>query len=732
MFFVKLLVLVLLSFNLYAQNTYMNSISFEKIKKLVEKEEQIAVAYKQYILANANAPTSMNDLSLYLPKGFSKINPFGREMKLSTEKIEDELPSNIKVISNISDYYYSNENRKYTKAPFSSNNNKVGIDLTSKEKYILEFKDLITLDKSLALNKYHLDTNGVLHWYDASGIYKFSIDKDLIIGSSVTMFDENGDITPEFINLFDGKKVLYAGQTVFYLQNNLANEYINLGEMGGFVRVSGQKKDIGKTILQFTRRSGGIIVNGDIYTWGNNANKIAGFNNNSYKNIDGNNGTGNPIITTLLRAKAKTYNSAIDDKKYFSSPLRPKFIDFSSDVWHSTCGITTKGELYCGGKDALLNNYIDFEGYDRTIQDDTEVLHRSLFFDGINQKAKKIFPLENTWLVLANTSIDENGNDYNGELYYWGKDHQKGWSGTGSRDITNVRIPTKILIENNNAEVKIRDLTFALTIGFRRVAVLSDEGDVYTWGLDTQSTETTNTCTQTIESVEVNLCEPLKVNSNIKFVSILGGQQTFVTKDEQGNFYRISQPNGYFPKVDKINDLIKVYPDYIENDDIDILSVDISSKLIAGVINEYDSYGQGIVWVNSKNQLKGDYFTGENKDDALFNAAINKIKWKKIRVVEDKNGMCGIDIYNQMYCWGAMSFYAGDNAAGNTFMLPIFNANLHDLDKDYLLAAGGKADGKISNVSNMTSGDWSRGTNGEYFMKYPTYIGGFNYEFTFK
>lgn len=732
MFFVKLLVLVLLSFNLYAQNTYMNSISFEKIKKLVEKEEQIAVAYKQYILANANAPTSMNDLSLYLPKGFSKINPFGREMKLSTEKIEDELPSNIKVISNISDYYYSNENRKYTKAPFSSNNNKVGIDLTSKEKYILEFKDLITLDKSLALNKYHLDTNGVLHWYDASGIYKFSIDKDLIIGSSVTMFDENGDITPEFINLFDGKKVLYAGQTVFYLQNNLANEYINLGEMGGFVRVSGQKKDIGKTILQFTRRSGGIIVNGDIYTWGNNANKIAGFNNNSYKNIDGNNGTGNPIITTLLRAKAKTYNSAIDDKKYFSSPLRPKFIDFSSDVWHSTCGITTKGELYCGGKDALLNNYIDFEGYDRTIQDDTEVLHRSLFFDGINQKAKKIFPLENTWLVLANTSIDENGNDYNGELYYWGKDHQKGWSGTGSRDITNVRIPTKILIENNNAEVKIRDLTFALTIGFRRVAVLSDEGDVYTWGLDTQSTETTNTCTQTIESVEVNLCEPLKVNSNIKFVSILGGQQTFVTKDEQGNFYRISQPNGYFPKVDKINDLIKVYPDYIENDDIDILSVDISSKLIAGVINEYDSYGQGIVWVNSKNQLKGDYFTGENKDDALFNAAINKIKWKKIRVVEDKNGMCGIDIYNQMYCWGAMSFYAGDNAAGNTFMLPIFNANLHDLDKDYLLAAGGYADGKISNVSNMTSGDWSRGTNGEYFMKYPTYIGGFNYEFTFK
>mgnify|MGYP005992952751 CR=1 FL=1 len=148
---------------------------------------------------------------------------------------------------------------------------------------------------------------------------------------------------------------------------------------------------------------------------------------------------------------------------------------------------------------------------------------------------------------------------------------------------------------------------------------------------------------------------------------------------------------------------------------------------------------KGIVWVNGNNELKGDYFTSQNINDNLFKDSIAKIKWKKIKVIDDDNGMCGIDIYNQMYCWGIMSFYRENTTSydsldkmGNTFMIPVFNTNLYDLNKDYLVA-----EGDMPNIlTNMTSGDWvttnKDGINGAFFMKYPTYIGGFNYEFEFK
>ena len=54
-------------------------------------------------------------------------------------------------------------------------------------------------------------------------------------------------------------------------------EYVYLGEPVGIVKLK-SSRDIGSTIIQFTRRAGGMIVNGDIYTWGNNGNKITGIN----------------------------------------------------------------------------------------------------------------------------------------------------------------------------------------------------------------------------------------------------------------------------------------------------------------------------------------------------------------------------------------------------------------------------------------------------------------------
>ena len=222
------------------------------------------------------------------------------------------------------------------------------------------------------------------------------------------------------------------------------------------------------------------------------------------------------------------------------------------------------------------------------------------------------------------------------------------------------------------------------------------------------------------------------MTSSKKFESIQGGLEAFIAVDSEGKYYKVYQPKSKKIQVISVEDTIKNYSEYNADDDAELLPVDFSSKLSGSSL----LINQGIVWVNSKNELKGDYYTYENKNDELFKNAIAKIKWKKIKVIQDDNGMCGIDVNNQMYCWGIQSFYRSGNSysdyMGNTFMIPVFNTNLYDSNKDFLVAEGGYN----GYLTTITSGNWettnSDGKTGAFFMKYPTYIGGFNYEFIFK
>ncbi len=752
MIFIKLFIICLLSITLYSKEMYFDTISLSKIKKVIKKEEQIAKAYKKYVLTKASKPTSIlgsesTSLKTYLPNGFNNSNLFGGSMSLDDTKtyIISSIPSNVK--SALYDKYYSNENRTYSKAPLSKKNHNVSISFSIKETYILSLASEVTSDedtaKSTTTSMYYLDDDGVLHWYNRDTLV-YSLDKSLIIYEDLSRTDLVGGIAPAFKTIIDNNKILSPGQQIFNMEDEIAQEYINIGGDVGIVKLGGTIRDIGETILKFSRRAGGMIVNGDLYTWGNNVLKGVSIGNNTYRTANGTIGNSKAVISVLVKAKSRLYgkknvdnngDGKIDaadivynelyNQNYFSSPLRPKFVDFTSDVYHGTCAITAKGELYCAGDYVLNQTFIDFEGYDRDIKKNTEILHRSVFFDGTNtetvvegkikitKRAKRVFSLLSSWFVLSD----------DGYIYYWGQNHTTlGY--TGASDSESNEEPT--LLATN---IKFKDLTYTISVGFRRMVGLSTTGEIYTWGTDSQIGG--NNCST------ANLCKPKLVKSDITFESILAGQQTVIAKDANGNFYKISQAKDEDAKVENISTLIESHIDYDAAVDGEILSVDISSKAEAGgSIVEYESYGKGIIWVNSKNQLKGDYFTKINKlntytteEETLFKNAINDIDWKIIRMIEDQNGMCGISTENQMYCWGQMVFYQGSNGEtqsriGNTVMLPIFNSNLLDLDKDFLFVE----DYPFSIMKTDKDGVEDK----YFFMKYPTYIGGFNYEFIFK
>lgn len=755
MFLVRLLILIFLSINIFANDDYINSLTLAKVKKLIEKEEEIATAYKKYILEKGSEPSTLSILKTttgYLPSNFSTNNYFGGTISFSTNTHNlisfTTTDNNLK--SNIYDYYYSNKYRTNTKAPLSTNNSDVEIILSTKEKFIYTNKNKITTTKADAVSatagEYYLDTNGVLHWYEG-GTYKFSVDKDLIVDSSVTMINADKTVNTTFKDMV--KDVTYAGQTILQKNSNTdsAEAYVGINENTIVRQNPDVILDTQLGVIQIGKNSGGMIVNGDIYTWGNNLNRITGIDKDTYTKSSGTTGNKTPVINTLVRVRAKIYDNDLADTKdlttfytqnYFSSPLRPRFVDIFSNTKNGTCGITTNGELYCGG----IVSAADKSFGNLFTQVDTvrngEMLYRSTYFDGTTDspKASKIFANNQLWLILSK----------DGDIYRWGYEdtNNNGFSGNGTptfnvssstscvdvctnydwqwynwswhqvctkyrqectttSTINTDKVPEKIT--ENLTSIKFKDISNTLSDGYRKIFALSTTGELYLWGMDT-NIATMPTCNVTWEGVSFNLCQATRITitnstlpENLTFESIHSGRHAIIALGSDGKYYKIEQP------LNK-----KVQVTYLA-DKTSVLSIDLLSD-------------GTVVYVNALNQLISDYFS---TFDDTFKNTINSMLWKSIKVLEDtNNSMCGINTDNQMYCWGVQTYSSTSNSEDNTFMLPVFNTNLFDVNKDYLFVEGGTN----TTPTTMTSGTWLN--NSKFFIKYPTYIGGFNYEFIFK
>ncbi|MDX4013226.1 hypothetical protein Q6A86_09540 [Aliarcobacter skirrowii] len=611
-------------------------------------------------------------------------------------------------------------------------------------------------------NNDNILNNVSLDYYGKDGKYKYSYSTNIgmTFAAGIQFQDENLKVTQTVKDLEIPSEFITLGLSVFdciyggvnQTECRTIKESIAIGP-NNFIRVNPDSISVGETVIYFYRRAGGMIVNGDIYAWGNNGKAITGIKGS--KNFTGSNTNSDSevVVNIAMPLRAKLYddvqNTYNKDKKnehndkyyeqnYFNSPNRPKFIDFFISVYHGACGISTNGEVYCGGTTGGTSNDTAWYNNLDTSKRKGELLYRSNHFNGTtnNKKAKRLFANNQIWHFLS-----EDGN-----VYSWGTDHS-GFSGNGnlSSGFQNHQLISGLS--------NIKDITYITTIGFRRIGAIDEQGTIYIWGAE--GVGGSNPCNRKFESKTYNFCSPVKIepnNSNLSiipnFVSLKGGIDGFVAVDDNGDFYKISQSNNKDDKIqiESIKEKIKTYNSsngngllkYDATKDAKIISADIS-KTISDLKNP-SNFSSGVVWVNEYNELKGDmFFSSSHSNDKYFTDAIKKIKWIQVKVIQEENGICGIDINNQMYCWGMQSYYRNASESmswGNTFMIPVFNTNLYDLDKDFLMVEGAR-----DYLTNISSKEWIGEVYGAdggklhkdaFFIKYPTYIGGFNYEYKFK
>ncbi|MDX4013227.1 hypothetical protein Q6A86_09545 [Aliarcobacter skirrowii] len=116
-------IILFVCINLFASSEF-DILNKKKIDKLIQKEEQIAVAYKKYLIVEAKKPEKIENLTPYLVDGFDFINPFGIKMSIEDGEIKPFIPKNETLLNDMILYYYTNSNRVYTLAPLNKNSNR--------------------------------------------------------------------------------------------------------------------------------------------------------------------------------------------------------------------------------------------------------------------------------------------------------------------------------------------------------------------------------------------------------------------------------------------------------------------------------------------------------------------------------------------------------------------------------------------------------------------------------
>jgi len=611
----KFLFLFFLFINISFANS-QNISRMNALKKVIQKEEYIALAINKYILQTATIPkTSENILDWtklevddYLGSGFNRTNPltsddmyvyydtsshnfFVRGVVIKLSESETNFDSDLSYLYN---FYSSRIFRVNTLAPINTTEEKLLIGsqiiYSSVQKEIVDTLNLASPEvNTIKLDSQDCDVG--TYYYELKGeelTYKYCKSDD-----SVTVYQES----PIYVEDLSDLQYIKAkiGDIAYAKYNGSWYEYYYQGDttppwipeyLGTTLNSDDEDENIEDLILNYIpnakdlvfRRDGGcMLANGDIFCWGNNQYKKAGIEN--YGQLDT---TLSPdYVNTPVMLKVQIDNlSDIDgvtrrDKNWYNNPFRVKFekmamnstnvCGISPIFGYTSDGITRKfgGNLFCNGN--ISSTYFDDleEGVTKT-----SVLKKNFYFDEgkadlLNDNneiyLQDIVMVEDTGIALSDA----------GEIYTFGKNY-KGALGIGSDDKFKVTTePLKIGSENDTT-YPVFEKIFALR-DIKSIGAIDENNEFWIWGERPDGTI---------------FNEPTQLNTSKKFNkdAIYVNTNEFVLKSVDNVFYKTIDNNGK----------------------VDITEVkDSSGALIPNTATSVSVFGDYYLYINENSELMG-------------------------------------------------------------------------------------------------------------------------------
>lgn len=578
------------------------------IKSMIQKEEYIALAVNKYIVQNVVIPKKLNSttnkyeldwdkllVSEYLGENFNKLNP----MLSQIVKTEFDNSNNLfifGVVTQDSDYntdnnylydFYINKAFRINTIPpkdKTKNDLLIGTQVLygDTQKNIVNLlndsKNVILPSMSCTQNQYFYELNdNKLTYKYCKGTYSFDVYQE-----SPIYLENSDDLAYVKAKIGDFAYVKKNGLWYeYYYQGDVTNPWVP-SDSGSILTTTDETITLEDRVLSYIPDakdlvirgdSGCMLANGDIFCWGNNSYKKSGIEN--YGQLD--TSISPAYINTPVMLKVQINDATRKTKKWYNNPYRIKF-DKMTLSSKNVCGISPiydylqNGESYKFGGDLYCNGEITAAFYENIESGTTSsILSRNKFFA-------------------------------------WGKDDLKDDSPT-TRD-----------------EIYIKDI--AMTDD--TIAVLSDEGKIYTLGKNYAGNLGINSSDKFIRAYE-----PVEVvqDNGIFFEKIyaLRDINCFGALDSNKNFWIWGErSNGTaYLKPTRLNDNLRQYnSNYIFVNSTEFILQDVDKNYyrtegdnITVYVNELPSTAVSVTGINENNNWKYLYVSKDLKlygDESLI------------------------------------------------------------------------------------------------------------------
>ncbi|MBU3014367.1 hypothetical protein KO488_06325 [Poseidonibacter lekithochrous] len=679
----RFILLILLLINISFANT-QNISRMNALKKVIQKEEYIALAINKYILQTGSLPLTESkdfdwtklDNEDYLGKNFNKSNPLTSKYidvyyKSGNFFIKGVIDDNISYDEDLKylyNFYTSRIFRVNTLAPIKiiedGENNDSQVIYSSIQKEIVKILNDPETDAITTIKLDSQECPANEYYYELKGkelTLKFC--KDEVSPSSnrgISVYQEAPIYAENWEDLLYIKAKI--GDKAYAKKNGTWYEYYYQGDtsirwvpsyLGSTISAENESENVEDLILSYIpdskdlvfRRDGGcMLANGDIFCWGNNKYKKAGIEN--YGQLDTSLSPDYVNTPVMLKVQIDNITKIEDDKgnklsrydkKWYNNPYRVKFEKMGMNS-SNVCGISPiftykldglerkiGGELYCNG--SVSSTY--FEDLDSSTKM-TSILKKNKFFTKGKTNTETDTPVylqdivmvEDTTVVLSDA----------GDIYTFGRNY-KGALGIGSDD----KFIAKNTPEKINGETIFKKI-FALR-DIKGLGAIDEDNFFWIWG---------ETSSGIVYNKPTLLDEVRRYNKDAIFVNT----KEFVLKGVDNNFYQTTGTNStkLLANIPSTAISVSVYGDFYTyiNEDLELKASE--SLRVCMQANETDkctANANNYIFDTSFNELNEKSNTVNNKDYANFaNVSIFKLDSVIIEDFEDFEDYKSSDIPN--------------------------------------------------------------------------------------